>query len=114
MGIDHNAYLVYGFKVNNKKLASKIDTDGIKLPKDLEVEWGGSAYCDNDDEGGAMPTFITIKSPKFNAYLYDGAKFIKPEKLIPLPEWKEKLEKWAKENKCSKPKIGWWLLVSES
>jgi len=109
MGTDYDAHFVYGIKITDDKLLAKINDDDFKLEKDFDIEWSGSAYSDDD----YMSTFVCIKKSVKSAWLHDDPKCIKQKDIIAPTEWHDKLIAWANENDCSRPQIGWWLLLTE-
>lgn len=115
MGISHDAYLVYGLKITDKEIAYKINMDKLKVGRDFEVEWSGSAYYGAEDDADApWYTFICIKNMKKTTYLYEEPKMIPDNNLVKNLGWKEKLKQWAKDHNIEKPEIGWFLLCTES
>ena len=112
MGIDYKANFVYGIKIIDDKLLAKINDDDydFKIDKDLKIEWSGSVYTNDMN----FNTFICIKKSVKCIWLYDNPSLIKQKDLIAPTEWHDRLIAWAQENDCSKPQIGWWLLISES
>jgi hypothetical protein len=109
MGTDYTATLCFGIKIEDDKLDNLLNEEAILLDKDLSLIYSGSQYSEE------ATSFVCIKQSKMNARLYNKDNYsIKYEELIAKSEWKERLKQWAAENNCFKPKIGWWLLVSES
>jgi hypothetical protein len=104
MGMDASARFGYGFKITNKKLIEKINEEELELDKDFDVMFHG------DDEFEIL--FICIKKSTTLLCNWDDPKYFSSDKFIVQEGWNEKLQTWAKENKISKPKIGWWLCCS--
>lgn len=110
MGVDYTTDLVYGIKITDDKLSAKLNVYGeeFDLDEDLDLVWSGSDYPDD------MGIIVCLKKSQIYIGLYDEPKLISQTKLIAPTKWHDRLMKWAKENDCSKPKIGWWLCISES
>lgn len=109
MGIDYNAELGYGVKLNDEELVSKINEE-IKIDDQVfRTIWAGDAYS------GEMDTFLVIKESRQAAHSWDEPdEPISPDKLIVQPEWDEKIINWCKAYGITDPKIGWWLCSSVS
>lgn len=107
MGIDYNAYLGYGAKIDDQELANKASED--TEDDQLVTIWAGDAYS------GEMDTFLIIKESKQSSHSWsDQEDPIAPDKLIAKQEWNDKILSWCKDNDITDPKIGWWLCSSVS
>jgi hypothetical protein len=104
MGMDAGAEFGYGFKLTNKKLIEKINEEELDLNKDLDVMFHGGDNCEI--------LLICIKKSTISTSNWNDPKMFSSDKLVVKEDWDEKLQAWAKENKISKPKIGWWLYCS--
>jgi hypothetical protein len=91
--------LCYGLKIIDDKLINKISQDELYLDNDLII---------NDTNEDEECFVICIKK---SSICTESCSLIKPEKLLVQKEWTERLKSWAKENNCSKFKIGWWLYL---
>lgn len=108
MGIDYTASLGYGFEIPSKIVKDVDDLEDLLTDNIFDFGFNGDSYADNDK------IFLFIKKSSIRVSTYDKPVCIKPEKMMVQVEWDEKLKAWAKEQKISNPKIGWYLLASVS
>lgn len=115
MSIEHSAKLFYGLKVMDDKLINKANEDDLDVSKGLQLVSSGCDSSDysEDDEDNPLTLFVAITKSVIRVDLYEHNKQIKQEKLMSPKEWHEQLTAWAKENDCSKFKIGWFLTICE-
>lgn len=110
MGIDYNANLGYGIKLEDEELISKINESEIEIDnKVFKTIWAGDAYA------GEMDTFLVIKKSVYSSHSWDEMKDpILPIQLIVEPEWIQLVIDWCRQHNITDYKLGWWLCSSVS
>lgn len=111
MSGDGHAAIGYGFPLPREMTdESKIDLDDLIDDNEsyLDFMWSGASYAEQ------LVTFLIIKESEKSVYVWQGGSLkIDPTKLVIQPDWDQKLNDWATKHKVKKPKINWYLCVSE-